>query len=849
MPLAKNVSGKIGSMIKKPEDLASKIARPSSSVPNISKNANALPAGGIGKLVSDTVSSVGGSEKKPLISNGANQLRSKLGLDNPAGISSSAPRSLSTPSYSFSGLSPRFDTTIPHERGVAPAAGLDAQLSDEQLPDVDASDRNFWGELFDSPRESSLDPQMSLIGNTPTNDAYVRDAIANGGDEDVLYDISHRDPWWEIFGDLIGAGKRSGAGTMVNLRGEAIAPHDDYRDSYDPNKDSVGLESLAMIDDGSTYDYAHMTSDLMTGTQYIHYVEDLGMPGRPIGQIDPTKIYSKRRENVNYGFTPFTPDSVALNQMAVNNVLDLPARIGSYVGGLRESITPDYTITYGSGDGRKTISGREFDRLSTPYINQMRWRYGADTGQTYEFSIPSTDGTVRTALGEIVDSGYTGDTFHITFSDGQTIDVDPEFIASAAQDDGTLNLDYRIVRPGVKDIPDLVMPDGTRIPYADVERLYFDTDIEDSKSNPDDDDISYGFMPLGLNRPSRLMQQELFTSNPNDERAFENLRNVPIVGDIKKGFDPLSIVDWTLGSIPISFSSSLWSPWVYSASNATTSITGADPATYNRDTDSYGLIAGYYDDDGNLHYGVTDQNGEIDQRRSDSMRFWNALGNAAVPLTENIAGNVGSDPFKRLLTRTGLLEALPSNPTLNQVIKHSLIDAAGEGIEEIIGNIFDEFTTYGPEGMFANQAIDENGIPMYDVSNAEIRNYDTPLQDRFRNFADPAELGNAFAGGVGVSAAMSAIPSRRFNPDGTIMRRIAEAAARDRARKMTGVAPFADASTPAADGQASVVVPPSIMSSQMPVVEEDDDDEYGVPDDLRFDRAYRRSAGPSMEVR
>lgn len=641
------------------------------------------------------------------------------------------------------------------------------------------------------------DEMWNLIGDTESNQAYIRDAMENGGlSEKDAGDIMGRGSWWE----------------QLNKRfSQPFAGMDDTSD----NRETLG--DITVMDDGTKYDYDHMTADTMTGTQYMHYAE-MGMGGRPIDQIDPTKTYSKRREHINYDFTPFVPDQTAYANMIADNVMDVPHRLGAALSGLRETITPDYTIDYGGGK----ISGRDFDKLSTPYLNQFYYNDRFDperfltrpddndnvTALIREFVVPDKDGNETYHYGRLTTMWANEDgTYTAEFSDGSKVDVSQEYIDSISNNDGSVTMtdsarvpvsqargnlpadldslnDVDSIMDSAQEnggspldyadviyIPDLVLSDGTSIPYSDVERIYRD-ETPDNDEGPEDDDISYEFKRFGIgplsfdNRPRRLNQQEMFKTN---DRGGIDV-DLSDVGN--------NAVDWTLGSLPISIGSTM--PWVYSASGATSSLSGADPASYDPTTDSYGLIAGNYDDQGRLRYGVSGADGKRDDARSDSTRWWNAAGNAAVPLTEMLVGPVGEQlvPLEKIFH-----SELPSNPTTWQVIKNALVGAAGEGVEEDLGNIFDEITQYGPSGMFANPVTNANGDVLRDMYGHEVRDYGTNAEDRLRSFLDPGELANAFAGGVTVDALMQMLPTAG---------QLVPAARRDAARRRTGVAQFVD---------------------------------------------------------
>ena len=462
--------------------------------------------------------------------------------------------------------------------------------------------------------------------------------------------------------DIMGRGNRSYWDMLVSKWDPTRGQYD-----YDVNKDSTG--NVTAMDDGSSYDYDHVTADKMTGVQYMRYAE-MGMGGRPIGEIDPKGVYSKRREANEYGFIPFTPDQTAYANMVTGNVLDLPGRLGSMVGNLRQTLTPDYQINYNDASGRRSISGREFDRLSVPFINQFDYNMrfnpgkylsmpenGNATPYVKQYVVPDVNGRDTVHYGDLIGGSWNDDgTFRFEFNDGTGVDVSEEYLGSVTDENGDTRLNAERVPvtnmspetlamlentdqaiqaaneyggspldyANVVYYPSMRMSDGTNVSYDDVERMYLDKTPGDDADNERDDDISYGFSGNILfdNKPNRLKNQEMFSIGPNGGIEV----NTTDLGN--------NAIDWTLGSLPISVGRLL--PWLGSASNGITALSGADPGTYDPATDSYNLIAGDYDGRGNVGYGIYDENGNRDERLSNETKFWNAVGNAAVPLTESL---------------------------------------------------------------------------------------------------------------------------------------------------------------------------------------------------------------------
>lgn len=624
------------------------------------------------------------------------------------------------------------------------------------------------------------DPMRDYIGENETNERYIQDAIDNGMSEKEAGYL--RDRYSNDNSGIGGWFKDLAFATSVPL-----AISSDQRDS----RDQGGLMSGSFtLDDGSSYDYDHMTADNMTGTQYLHYAE-MGMGGRPASEIDPTAVYSKRRENINYGFVPFVPDSLSYNNMVLDNALDVPARLGSLVGRAREEVA-NRVNPYGINIDGKDVNGPEFDRIGGAYLHQIERdeKYNPerflsphgdnDVPTVVEYPIPDVDGNTTYHYGHLT-GAYTdladdgSEVYGLEFSDGSDVQVSPDFFESIMTIDGRIDLsgiDRKIVNPetasgqlpdlsAMNDIdeilasddpinnadvlwyPDLVMSDGTRLDYDEANSIYYDRDIENNPDDPYDDNITYdisrSILPTLDNRPSRL-NGEIFGEDGIDLSSILN-----------------NVSDWTLGSLPISVGAT--TPWIYSASNASSSMSGIDPGTYDVASDSYGLAFGNYDDKGNLRYGVTMPDGSIDDSAAKETQFWNMLGNAAVPLTEQIVGPVGEYgiPVRKILKAE-----LPEYPTIRQVLGDLLVGMAEEGVEEDLGNVFDELTGYGPRGMFANQATNENGSPMYDLTGHEVRDYSTPARQRMRNATDFNDLANSFAGGALVDLAMQMGPGSEF---------------------------------------------------------------------------------------
>ena len=770
-------------------------------------------------------------------------------------------------------------------------AGLDAweqEAAKKQNREIRTA--NLFGEPYDMGKKGGewFDNQLGMVGNNPINDTYARYFAEKGMPLDDVYAVTHKP-------QLIEEGL-----TKEKAENRNLSP-----DIYDG--------TVEMLDDGTYNNYWKLVADAMTGTQYREYRDKLGMGGRE--DIDPTQVYSKKNEENEYGFKPFTPDMSTYLNMATRTVTDIPAHLGKAIGSARtEYLTPDYEISYDSKEGRKSVSGKDFDKKAPAFMNTFYYdrQFNPDKflsaptdGSAYttlvnQFKVPDAsgqdtyhyghlvdvsgmpDGNVRFSFSdgssvdstkEFFDSVYDGqnvnvtpevvplqaasglvdvnsmgpgkhqaminesvipnengeDTYHygnlvsvnngpngtysFEFEDGSTVNAPAEFFEQVYDketnnitvpfdrvflDDIKGNLDIKseqdkptLENADVKYMPDMIMSDGSRLSLDDVERLYLDQTPDNDEERKDkdgkpmlsDDDIGYQFRGLlGIpfldgvlnNRPTRLGGQEIFKDDDFIPDDLSNITN--------------NAMDWTLGSIPISAGKYL--PWIYSASNASRALdSGIDPNTYDIGTDSYGLIAGGYDKDGNLKYGIYDENKDGNKIRNDekskNTRFSNAAGNLLVPLTEWMVGPIG----EHAIPLEKIADKIPLKSAVGRFLRNELIGAAGEGVEEVLGNIFEEGTQYGSD-MFADPVMDKTtGEPVKDQYGHEKRDEDTPVWKRMDNFIkDTAGNANAFAGGALVDANMRLLP----RPFGGAISDFRTARKQDQIRRSTGVPLYVD---------------------------------------------------------
>lgn len=705
--------------------------------------------------------------------------------------------------------------------GFRPRRGTDA-LSDVVTPTgltPQFVSPEYEENLVETTRRTPLgyfDRRFDMVGDTDENDAYERFFIDNGASVHDVHDMSRGDSEYQI--DPL-TGKPSVSHAVGRLA-ESLIPKDadefgdwftrtldadatigDYISAINPLNMDHG-DTWNVVDDGTSYDYPHVTSLYMTGEQYLRY-QALGMGGRPSDEIVPSEIYSKATESNDYGFTPYLPDGTALSDQVITQAARVPHMLASNVGQLRTNrpfFDHDYTIIY--GDDQTEISGNDFDRYSTPYLTQIGYDMRFDMSKFLHPPQDTDNYTTYVLHNDVngedhygtMDAIYEFDdgSYAIEFSDGSVAAVDQGWINDHMDENGYISIDSDYVdindtgtrirdldslndeqsvingqaQAGVLYIPNLRLSDGTDMRYMDVRDVAYDRHAWDTSDGVSydfvnglakwDDDLADwleenvpvlgGYLSEGImglptnwidNRPSRLSEYQLM-----------------IDGELNRNFDwANNAIDWTLGSIPISNRATAWPS---SISSATVSNYGIDQQTYNPETGSYGgFVAGNLDDEGNYSYGVYNERGRRLSDASDRLRANNMLGNMVVPFTEEIVGPVGSDSL--ILSKIFGKDPIANARTYPQLAAGLLSGMLGEGIEEDLGYIFDEFTNYGYQGAFANPVgYDNEGNPITDDLGHEIRDFDTPIGERLANLWDPSELVNNFIGGALVSGVMTA---------------------------------------------------------------------------------------------
>lgn len=427
------------------------------------------------------------------------------------------------------------------------------------------------------------------------------------------------------------------------------------------------------------------------------------------------------------------------------------------------------------GSFRPVFEGKEYDK----------WVNSHDTGDEY---IAFSDGTSATVSGEDIDKAmkkspnkhwYTNE--FVNYNDTNLKDIDGFDLGSLTVGKPTSLEDAynwgkgKGSEAGVIYVPDMVLPDGTAISKDVALKLARD-------ENPDDwekDKIRYHFEPRGgFNLKKNPWLAPIVGSNPllwlTDSRPRRLMHDEIIDEDgLHLGINetPDWIADAALNSILIS--TPIYQ-WLDSAANAVPYFRGIETGS----GDKYGRYqsTGY-------------EPGSEENMAKATSTF---LG----PALENLSG-LGHEPVLDPIVGK-LIDRKFADDTFTNLALNKTWDAIGEGLEEIIGNYFDEPGTYGFKNAWANpisrpyagmgkiydkdhKQIGEVGddvsdedlsklydeivkkygqdsqFPvLYDEHGREFKDPNTPIGDRFINAFEPTpehwrETANAAFGGAGVS--------------------------------------------------------------------------------------------------
>lgn len=480
----------------------------------------------------------------------------------------------------------------------------------------------------------------------------------------------------------------------------------------------------SMIDDGTSRESRE--SPYMTGEQYLRYRDEVGIPGRDTALINPDALYSKQSEMENYGFVPYVKTDEGLNRMHDDAAAQSVNNFFNGVADLRRTMAGDYTYNF---EGN-TYNGKDFDNRYVPWFTRMQKSNAegqpfTDPSMVNENSVPLTWVLHDSVTGEDIPMQKEG---YWDNENGKPVyrfggDPNDDWYFDN-EEDFKNSISYKPAgNTGVvmawKDMEPLVLSDGQTI-RADKA------------------------MELGSNKDSYADYGEGNWRKPQIEDPFQ------------EGFLPW-ITDMALGSVPLFFGPTAAAQ---AMGNTWSNLQGFKPG-YQGTNGEYKLLSGV--DENDPQYGHRNLTGP-----TGAEKLISAAASASLPATERIWGSIaGKDAIARLPFWKTFSERFPMAASHPLTVWGS--GALGEGLEEIPGNLVEEAQATGSflngdyfanpmywdeEGNLTKNSILSNGEQAreaYDAQGNAIRDRDTNVADRFKNFfaeAPLSMLGGATLGGT-----------------------------------------------------------------------------------------------------
>lgn len=630
---------------------------------------------------------------------------------------------------------------------ISQFASMGSNPYDDELfnRNVDTVRNSNYKDLENLVNESSRRlPELNLLGFT--SQKRSDDATRN------LYDIGFQmedeslrnDPFWTglrrgSWGNWDDGQESAAAPVAVNLGWGSMG--------FDPNNDPLYQQQMesareipmeAVVGDSAIDDGIHpeaRESIYMTGPRYIDYVQNYGIPGRPVSEIDPdpNTIYNKQDEMDKYGFVPYLVSDEGISKFhddasmnAVNNVFN------SFADLRRDNTSYSFNYDGHTYDGKDVVN--KYPAWKDRVMNSNEKPF-TDPSMVTEDSVPLTWYIVDDVTGETVYAPSPNGEFKEDPETGQPM-ID---FHTGNPDDNWYFKDYEEINSkdgGVKyefagdshptyawrNLEPLKLSDGQKIRADKAMDLY---DNQDNYAN-------YGFLNWG--KPS--------VNDPIAEGG---------------GWAPW-FVDMALGSAPL-----FWGP------------TASTQAIGNAYQNMQGFKPGAQDDNGTYRL--------ISEDPTRLQQLVTSSGSALLPATERLWG----------IGRTRMSNAMPGLNSLRNrfpnIAEHPvsvlLENALGEGVEEVPGNIVEEMQGSGSllaSDYFANPLyyyFDDDGNkvyttleanpndpeekynPAYDKHGKRLADRNTNPVDRWNNFWEEAPLsmlGGALLGGaLGSGEAVGAI--------------------------------------------------------------------------------------------
>ena len=547
--------------------------------------------------------------------------------------------------------------------------------------------------------QSTVDKSASVSENQLDSgyNRYFGENLRRFSDENGNFSIDGENLWMPI--------------SVNKAPDAALNVYDDYFAKLDKkgwkDEDAIsnnwthGVIDPYLIDDGA--DPRSRQALFMTGRQYKRYIQQLGMPGRNLLDINDDMIYSKQDEMEKYGFIPYITNDIYLDNYRAAAAPRHVSNIFNNVAHSRRHLFGDqYKITK---DG-KEISGNLFDNRFQNWRNSV----GAiDPSKVTLLSDRGLDGVTENSVplalyvgdsnNYIVDMDFTTDASGIvTLDNGDRIPLSEADVRYEPAINGETIYAYYDTEP-------LELEDGTMVNPLDaylIEAAEVAENSEDDNLSASDYGVSIDYGKYGLGNP-----YPKFVESPVARTWDLMAQSVPY-------FHPATGI----------------------AKGISDSLNDSTGISYLTNFDgSYSMI----------------------QHDPTADELWGAAtGSAMMPFTEMIIGPLGASLFKaspsRFLTQKtvnslgkllGREKPVLSDEIATKIPVQYLFGASDEGLEEIPGNITEHIQSDG----YKNWESDR----VYNPETGRMEYVDTPWPKKVSNFGQeiPSSYGyGTLLGGI-----------------------------------------------------------------------------------------------------
>lgn len=574
--------------------------------------------------------------------------------------------------------------------------------AEQERDDLDQTSREIMANSF-------MENPDAYFSNRDVYDEYMRRMLGDEYLTSVDLNDATRVGISSDFGDyILGLTSQGKSSEAVNAVYEANFAKEDLAAAANPDIErgrdfGEFVNSEHMIDDGSP---ENREAILMTGEQYLKYIEQYGMRGRPVYQIDPDALYSKQDEMDYFGFTPYIKSDQALREFHLRGDSAFLNNAVSNFQQLRTYLT-DPKIRYGDQE----FSKKDFLLNTNVWAKNELPKYG-DRNYWLEEKPAGNEYAVPIAL-------------RLYGHEDVPLGRGSSNMVSDVNDDGSINI-YYVDEYGNESYVDT---------YAS-EQDYLDNIVRVDVDDENQAEYWIDINPVQLNDGTIISPHEAVDIISDINRYTDNgplgfAQSAPDISNFPAYFTDLVTGSAALFTWPTSA--------LQAGSNMLSYTQGLNPGKDN----IYGT------------YSLISENPTLGDAAT------RVVSAAMLPLTERLWGPLGGTilPNSRKLGKAFGLDRLKNAKpeAAKGPLRRWAKGTIGEGMEEIPGNIVENTQSSGLAGWYGGY-IDIYGNHTDDINKAARDSYGNPIidtssdfQSRLQRFildAPEAFLGGALLGGV-----------------------------------------------------------------------------------------------------